>query len=80
MAASNQRHQRVAKGIGFLFALVGFSLLSYTGRQLYDSWHAMDLLVLLRQFAMPIWLTIGAFPFLWLLGLVASYEKAFQYD
>jgi hypothetical protein len=78
VAASNERHKRVRKSIAFLLAFVGFSLLSYTGRQLYDTWHEVDPLAMLRQFSMPIWLSIGVFPFLWLLSLVANYEKAFN--
>lgn len=61
-----------------LLAVVGLSLLAYSVRQLFISWNAVDKPVTALQFALPIWLTIGILPYIYLLSLYSNYQKAFH--
>ena len=65
------------RAVDFVLAAGGWAMLFYVGASLLNNWDALDKHHLVRQFAMPIWLTIGALPFIYFLGLWAAYEKAF---
>ena len=61
-----------------LISMIGFSLLFYTVRQLYQTWPQIDKHGQLLQLALPVWLTIGYLPFIYLFSLIAGYEQAFM--
>jgi hypothetical protein len=61
-----------------LLALIGLALLAFVAHQLYANWGNLDKHVTLLQFALPIWLTIGLLPYIYLLSLYANYELAFM--
>jgi hypothetical protein len=61
-----------------LLAGIGFALVGYTARQTYLEWHQLDERTLLLEFALPIWLTAGLLPFLYLLSLYVVYDSAFR--
>lgn len=73
----DEQYRSVKKIAGFLIALTGFALLGYTVCQLYASWHQIDTRALLLQLALPVWLTTGYLPFIYLVSMYANYEKAF---
>lgn len=77
VAARDERHHGVKRLIDMLIAIIGFALFGYTVQQLYLDWHEIDTRALMRQFALPIWLTTGFLPFIYCLSLYAYYEMAF---
>ncbi len=62
-----------------LLALIGFSLLILTIRQLYANWGDIDKHALALQIALPIWLTIALLPYIYLVSLYANYDSAFRH-
>lgn len=77
VAEQKKEHRPVKRLVDFLIAVAGWALLLYVVVSLIDNWGALDKSHLVRQFAMPVWLTIGVLPFIYLLGVWAAYEKAF---
>jgi hypothetical protein len=77
VADQKKEHRPVKKLVDFLIAVGGWAILLYVAVSLIDNWSALDKSHLVRQFAMPAWLTIGVLPYIYLLGLWAAYEKAF---
>jgi len=60
-----------------LLAIAGLAVLIGTGAYLVDHWASLDKVELALSFALPIWLTIGSLPFIFLFSLYANYENAF---
>ena len=60
--------------------LVGATLaiLGYVAVSLLNNWGATDKGHLLRELALPVWLTVGTLPFIYALGLVEAYRVAFR--
>ena len=77
VADQKKEHRPVKKFVDFVIAAGGWALLLYVTVSLIDNWGALDKSHLLRQFAMPMWLTIGVLPYIYLLGVWAAYENAF---
>jgi hypothetical protein len=61
-----------------LLAAIGFALFMYTVRQVYLGWDGIDGRSLLLEFALPIWLTAGLLPFLYILSFYVVYDAAFR--
>jgi hypothetical protein len=78
VAESDERLRALRTPLNALLAVVGLSLLAYSVRQLFISWNAVDKPVVALQFALPIWLTIGILPFIYLLSLYSNYQSAFH--
>jgi hypothetical protein len=78
IAESDERLRAWRTPMNALLAVVGLSLLVYSVRQLVISWNAVDKSVTGLQFALPIWLTIGILPYIYLLSLYSNYQSAFH--
>jgi hypothetical protein len=78
MAESDERLRALRTPLNVLLAVVGLSLLVYSVRQLFLSWNAVEKRVTALQFALPIWLTIGILPYIYLLSLYSNYQSAFH--
>jgi hypothetical protein len=76
-AGHSDEHRRAKKIVDVLLALIGFLLAGYTACELYFTWHQIDTRGLLLQLALPVWLTIGYLPFIYLFSLIANYGMAF---
>ena len=72
--------QPAKKVVDALLAGVGVVLVGYTIGQLYGRWEQLDPKVLLLQFALPVWLTIGILPFIYVLSLAVVYDSALRGD
>jgi hypothetical protein len=73
-----ERFRALRTPLNALLALIGLSILTYSVRQLFISWNAVDKPVTALQFAVPIWLTIGLLPYVYLLSLYSNYQSAFH--
>jgi hypothetical protein len=60
-----------------LLAVVGVAILVGTGVWVADHWNTLDKAELALSFALPIWLTLVAMPFVILFSLYANYETTF---
>ena len=61
-----------------MLVLIGLALLVLTARQIYLHWQELNLLEVLLDFALPVWLTIGLVPFLFLFSIYAAYDAAIR--
>ena len=61
-----------------MLALIGLALLVLTARQIYLHWQQLDVPDVLLDFALPVWLTIGLVPFLYLFSIYVAYDAAFR--
>ena len=61
-----------------ILVLIVFSWLAYTVYHVFETWSQLDGYQLFREFALPIWLTIGLLPFLFALSLYTAYEYPFR--
>jgi hypothetical protein len=78
VAESDERFRVLRTPLNTLLAVIGLSLLAYSVRQLFISWDEVDKPITALQFALPIWLTIGILPYIYLLNLYSNYQKAFH--
>jgi hypothetical protein len=78
VAERDERSRSVKKLANSLLALIGLALFAFVTQQLYANWGNLDKYVTLLQLVLPIWLTIGLLPFIYLLSLYANYELAFM--
>lgn len=78
VVASRQReHRQVKKLVELTLASVSVGLLLYVVISLVDNWGAIDKGDLSREFALPVWLTAGTLPYIYVVGLWAAYEAVF---
>ena len=61
-----------------VLAVIGLALFAFTARQIYLDWHQLDARGLLLEFALPIWLTVGLLPFLYVFSIYVAYDTAFR--
>ena len=61
---------------GALLIAASVAILSYVAVSLLHNWSVVDKGGLLREFALPVWLTVGALPFVYAVGLVDAYRSA----
>ncbi len=77
VAARQREHQQVKALVDGLMTCAGLGLLLYVSVSLINNWASLDKGDLAQQLVLPVWLTIGVLPFIYLLGLLAAYELAF---
>lgn len=63
--------------LGYLAAF-GFASLLWAMASVWRDWEVLDQAGLIREFAMPIWLTPAALLFVYAFAVVATYEEAFM--
>ena len=61
-----------------VLALIGLALLALATRQVYLDWHRLDARELVLDFALPVWLTVGLVPFLYLFSIYVAYDAVFH--
>lgn len=77
-ARNEREYETVRKLCDCILALIGFSWLAYTVHHVFETWAQLDGYRLLQESALPIWLTIGLLPFIFVLSLYAAYEYPFR--
>jgi hypothetical protein len=76
--AAQQRGQLIVKRLADgVIGLIGLGLAAYALIQLIRQWDQLDKSAYLLEFVLPVWLTIGLLPFVYVIGLYALYETAF---
>jgi hypothetical protein len=74
VAESDDEYAPVRRLLNGLLTIIGACALVYVAVRLatdFDAGHAS------RALSLPVWLTIGSLPFIYMFGLVAEYEQAF---
>lgn len=76
--AEGREDRRPAKSLtDGLLGLVGFALFTFVGVQLLTDWESFSNRHTLQSLALPVWLTLGALPFIYALGVWSGYRSAF---
>lgn len=80
VVAGKKREYAPARGVanGVLFALVLLLFIPPTARLVSD-WGTIIAEQTLLDFALPVWLTVAALPFVYVLSLLSSYEQVFMH-
>lgn len=69
------KYQQVFNFLERVTALVGLSLLAYVTYRLIGGWRNLDGAGLLRSVVLPVWLTVGFAPYLFLFTSFVAYDK-----
>lgn len=77
VARSDGRSTSVANAVDGIIACVGVALLGYVAVRLATGWETFDQAHALLQFLLPVWLTFGALPFVYGVGIWVMYDSAF---
>jgi hypothetical protein len=77
VTSTDDQYKSVKTLLNWVTSLIGCALLITVTTRLAHSWHRIDAAGDLRQFALPVWLTVGLLPYIYLLSLWAGYELLF---
>lgn len=77
VTARQREHHQVKAVVDGLLTYAGVGLLLYVGVSLINNWDSVGKGDLAQQLVLPVWLTIGVLPFIYIVGLLAGYELAF---
>ncbi len=78
MAGQKPKYKPVKVFCERVLVLIGLALLAFASRQVYLHWHQLDVREVLLDFALPVWLTVGLVPFLYLFNIYVAYDAAFR--
>lgn len=76
-AESEERYRPAKQLSDGVLAFIGFALLLYVVINVVVNWNDIDKTLAARAFLLPVGLTIGAMPYLFLMSLWAGYHDAF---
>jgi hypothetical protein len=76
-AGTKEEYASVKRAIDRLIGVAGFSVLIGVGVYLVSAWRHIHPTDSGLDFALPIWLTLGVLPFVWIVGVYATYESLF---
>ncbi|MCY4597708.1 MAG: hypothetical protein OXC19_23270 [Bryobacterales bacterium] len=62
----------------WVLTLIGIALLAFSSRQIQLHWEQLDARELMLDFALPVWLTVGLVPLLYLFSIYIAYDAAFR--
>ena len=77
LAGRDERNKSVRKLADGLLAAFGFTMAAFVLRQAYLHWRDLDLDAL-REFLLPIWMTVGLLPFVFAVALFAAYDSMWR--
>lgn len=77
VAATKPEYRPAKTFLEVIRALMGFVIFAFVTYRLIGAFATTDWNRTAREFALPIWLTIGLLPFIYLLSLYAAYDSAF---
>ena len=78
VAASDRKYSAVKRLLDVVFVLIGLGILGYVARRVALDWNQLDLADSTLRLVLPVWLTLGVFPFIYVIALYSAYELAFM--
>jgi hypothetical protein len=75
--ADDDKQRALGRGIDVLLGIIGIALLAASLVQVIRLWRDLSLVGLLKEFVLPVWLTLALLPFMYGFALFAAYGKAF---
>ena len=77
IAGTRDEYRPAKRLVDGVLTVVGLGLLSYAVIHIVSEWPSLDKAFVARVLALPVWLTLGLFPYLYLVALWAGYGHAF---
>jgi len=77
-AGTDQKYRPAKRLFDVILTGIGLAVLAYVTVTLIANWHQQNPLHDVRELALPVWLTIGAVPYIFGVGLFFNYEWAFR--
>lgn len=74
-ASLNKEHRGFATVANTVIGLAGLSFVAYSIHQLVTRWGELDRSSLVLEGVLPVWMTVGFLPFIYLFGTYAAYER-----
>lgn len=62
----------------WVLAVIGLAVFAYSAQQIYLGWSQLNARALVLDFALPVWLTVGLVPFLYLFSIYVAYDAVFR--
>jgi hypothetical protein len=78
VAGHRPEHRQVKSFLDIVRAFTGFVLMGYVLWRFFTEWRALDGFSLALEFLLPVWLTIGLLPFVYVFSLVITYDSALR--
>jgi hypothetical protein len=78
VAGSKVENRLVRKFLDALLALTGFAFFAYTASRTYSDWATLDARDVTLEFLLPVWLTAGLLPCIYVLSLVITYDSGLR--
>jgi hypothetical protein len=75
-AGRQEQYKGLARVLNYLLACFGLGLVIYVSNGLVRNWSSTDKSNLLRGVVLPVWLTAGLIPYIYLLALFSTYQSA----
>jgi hypothetical protein len=76
--AEDEKQRALGRGIDVLLGIIGISLLAASVVQVIRLWRHLSLVGLLKEFVLPVWLTLALIPLMYCFALLWAYGKAFS--
>ena len=77
-AGTDQKYRPAKRLFDVILAGIGLAVLAYVTITLIANWHQQNPLHDVRELALPVWLTIGAVPYIFGVSLFFNYEWVFR--
>jgi hypothetical protein len=77
-AERDPAYQTINRAAEWLLAATVLGLLTYSSIHVLTHWGETNRLEVMRSFLLPIWLTVGLLPFIFVLAVGFAYESAFR--
>ncbi|HWI04684.1 MAG TPA: hypothetical protein VNT52_12810 [Acidimicrobiales bacterium] len=78
VATLRHEYKQVKAVVDWLIAAITFGILGYVAVSLLNNWGVTDKGSLAREFALPVWLTVGVLPYVYAVGLLDAYGSVFR--
>ena len=78
VAEGDEQLALVKRFVDRLLTWIGLGAILIVAEHIWANWSLLDQTQLLQRFALPVWLTIGAMPFVAVLGVYSAYDSAFS--
>ena len=74
-ASSDKTHHAVGRLCDGLLSLAGLSWFIYTVIHVWNIWHQLDVHLVAQKLLLPMWLTLGLLPFIYVLSVYVAYQR-----
>jgi hypothetical protein len=78
VAGHEHKNRQVRKFLDALLMLAGFAFLAYAFWRMSTDWSTLDASKVTLEFLLPVWLTAGLLPYVYVLSLVITYDSALR--